>query len=213
MGPERWDQVEVQQNLGSGCSEPQCEPARNLRRAELVRRRSAGTLADTPRSSTSTSAPAGTSPMQQLLTAAVLLQLITVASPSFMHGVRLRPPARAAIALMTEIELPSARSMEFATQQSLRKVALYRASVETEVKNLRAQLETSSKEAEQKASSAGLSLPDDWALPMQMATKRTLRQVEMYGASMEAEMASLREQLESVQAELDELRAAAGKTE
>ena len=133
--------------------------------------------------------------MQQLLTAAVLLQLITVASPSFMHGVLLRPPARAAIAL-TDIELPSSRSMEFATQQSLRKVAMYRASVETEVKNLRAQLETSSKEAEQKASSAGLSLPDDWALPMQMATKRTLRQVEVYGASMEAEVDNLREQLE-----------------
>ena len=112
-----------------------------------------------------------------------------------MHGVLLRPPARAAIAL-TDIELPSSRSMEFATQQSLRKVAMYRASVETEVKNLRAQLETSSKEAEQKASSAGLSLPDDWALPMQMATKRTLRQVEVYGASMEAEVDNLREQLE-----------------
>ena len=151
--------------------------------------------------------------MPQLL-AVIVVQLLTVATTSFQGRCQHRRATRAAaITLGLDASRPNAGPLEMAQKQSLRKVAMYRDSVEDEVKALRDQLETVEEETERRAISIGRPLPDDWARPMQMATKRTLRQVEMYGASMEAEMASLREQLESVQAELDELRAAAGKTE
>ena len=90
---------------------------------------------------------------------------------------------------------PDTSSLEVATNKAARQVASYRNSMEMEVERLREQLASTSKEVEEVATSYGQKLPDDWAAPLQMATKKTMRQVATFAASMEAEVESLGEQL------------------
>ena len=90
-----------------------------------------------------------------------------------------------------------ATPLEVATKKSMRQVATYRASMEAEVERLREQVASTSKEME---AAYGPRLPNDWATPLEMATRRTTRQVETFAASMEAEVASLGSQLQEAQA-------------
>ena len=94
--------------------------------------------------------------------------------------------------------------MTLATDKTLRRVATYRSSIEAEVELLRAKLDVASKEAEAVAvAKTGRPLPDDWAMPMQMAIKKTLRQVTIYGTSMETQAALLKAQLETASSEAE----------
>ena len=88
-----------------------------------------------------------------------------------------------------------ATPLEVATKKSMRQVATYRASMEAEVERLREQVASTSKEMEAR----NPNLPNDWATPLEMATRRTTRQVETFAASMEAEVASLGSQLQEAQ--------------
>lgn len=88
-----------------------------------------------------------------------------------------------------------ATPLEVATKKSMRQVATYRASMEAEVERLREQVASTSKEMEAR----NPKLPNDWATPLEMATRRTTRQVETFAASMEAEVASLGSQLQEAQ--------------
>ena len=93
-----------------------------------------------------------------------------------------------------------ATPLEVATKKSMRQVATYRASMEAEVERLREQVASTSKEMEEAARARSVPLPNDWATPLEMATRRTTRQVETFAASMEAEVASLGSQLQEAQA-------------
>ena len=68
------------------------------------------------------------------------------------------------------------------------------------VERLREQVASTSKEMEEAARARSVPLPNDWATPLEMATRRTPRQVETFAASMEAEVASLGSQLQETQA-------------
>ena len=69
--------------------------------------------------------------------------------------------------------------------------------MESEVDRLKHQLESTSKEVESAARDVGRPLPDDWDAPIHIATKRTIRQVEVYCTSMQAEVEHLTASLET----------------
>jgi len=155
--------------------------------------------------------------------AAVLLVMATVSTSDAFQGpvghlsAAFQGPAghRRARAVDLSLNNDWATPMQMATTKTLRQVAIYRESMETEVEALRSKLEAASKETEAIADSKGQPLPDDWSTPMQMAINKTLRQVSIYGASMESEVEALRTKLEAAskeaeeaQAELQQLRAA-----
>jgi len=87
--------------------------------------------------------------------------------------------------------------MQMATQKTVRVVSLYRKQMESEVDRLKQQLESTSKEVESAARDVGRPLPDDWDAPIHIATKRTIRQVEVYCTSMQAEVEHLTASLET----------------
>ena len=120
-------------------------------------------------------------------------------------AIQQRHIARAVITVLAD---DWATPMQMATTKSLRQVATYRKLMDGEVESLRSLLETTSKEVEAVAVSVGRPLADDWAVPMQMATKKALRQVAIYSTSMEAEVEGLRSQLEIKSKEAEEAQAA-----
>ena len=54
------------------------------------------------------------------------------------------------------------------------------------------------------------SLNDDWAAPMEVATKKTMRQVASYRSKMEAEVENLRSLLESTSKEVEQAASSVG---
>lgn len=129
------------------------------------------------------------------------LQMATQKSKSAWSNSRLSPSPTHAH------RHPLMRATSTLAAAAVRQVATYRSSMEAEVKSLKEQLDATTNEAIQAAVKRGRPLPDDFAAPLQMATTKALRQVTLYGTSMDAEVESLRAQLESASKEVEAAQA------